>query len=222
MNISVVCSDPRHPVYPWLEDWTRRQSPTHDARLARRVSELDGGDLLFLVSCSEIVRRETRRRFRACLVIHASDLPRGRGWSPHVWRVLEGADEIVVTLLEAADRVDSGPIWAQERLELAGHELHDEINAKLFASELRLMDLAVARFGEIEPRPQSEDGATYYRKRTPEDSRLDPRRSIAEQFDLLRVCDPVRYPAFFDWRGHRYKVTLEKLGPAEPGAGDDD
>ena len=43
------------------------------------------------------------------------------------------------------------------------------------------------------------------------DSRLDPSRSIAEQFDLLRVADPQRFPAFFDLRGHRYLVRLKKL-----------
>jgi methionyl-tRNA formyltransferase len=51
---------------------------------------------------------------------------------------------------------------------------------------------------------------TYYRKRIPEDSRIDPCGSIAGQFDLLRVADPERYPAFFDFRGHRYEIRLIK------------
>jgi methionyl-tRNA formyltransferase len=73
------------------------------------------------------------------------------------------------------------------------------------------MSDVVARFEQIEPRAQAADGATYYRKRTPEDSRIDPQRPIAEQFDLLRICDPGRYPAFFDLHGHRYRIRLDKL-----------
>jgi methionyl-tRNA formyltransferase len=34
---------------------------------------------------------------------------------------------------------------------------------------------------------------------------------LAEQFDLQRICDPERYPAFFELHGHRYKLTLDKL-----------
>jgi len=63
--------------------------------------------------------------------------------------------------------------------------------------------------------PQDERPPSYYRRRTPDDSRLDPSRSIAEQFDLLRVADPQRFPAFFDLRGHRYVVRIEKAGAAD-------
>jgi methionyl-tRNA formyltransferase len=35
-------------------------------------------------------------------------------------------------------------------------------------------------------------------------------KTIAEQFDLLRVVDNLRYPAFFDHRGKRYRLTIKK------------
>ena len=77
------------------------------------------------------------------------------------------------------------------------------------------MDYAVDNFGSVRPRLQSEEPPTYYRKRTPEDSRLDPDKSIAEQFDLLRVADEERYPAFMDYRGHRYKIVMTKVENSE-------
>lgn len=165
--------------------------------------------MLFLISCHEVIPATLRNRYGAVLVVHASELPKGRGWSPLVWQILEGKNSIVVTLLEAADPVDSGKIWHQVRLHFEGHELCDEIHAALFQAELELMDHAVEHLGDIKPRPQV-GTPTYYRRRTPEDSRLDVERSIAEQFDLLRVADSERYPAFFDYRGHRYYVFLKK------------
>ncbi|WP_341885428.1 hypothetical protein [Synechococcus sp. UW140] len=51
--------------------------------------------------------------------------------------------------------------------------------------------------------------ASYYRRRRPVDSQLDPERTLAEQFDLLRVVDNDRYPAFFEWRGRRYGLDIQ-------------
>ena len=93
------------------------------------------------------------------------------------------------------------------------HALRDEIEDLLFAAEIGLMTQAVERHGDLEPAAQVGEPTTY-RRRTPDDSRLDPAASIEEQFDLLRIADPDRFPAFVDLRGHRYAVRLEKLGEA--------
>jgi methionyl-tRNA formyltransferase len=210
MKISVLCSDTSHAIYPHLKNWVKGASAHHDVELLQKKAELTGGDILFLISCHEIISSRDRQKYATSLVIHASDLPEGRGWSPHIWQILEGRSDIVVSLIEAQDEVDCGPIWAQRHLVLEGHELGDEINDKLFAIELDLMDQALEIGGRTMPQPQDDRTPSYYRRRTPEDSRLDPHRSIAEQFDLLRVADPIRFPAFFDLHGHRYFVRVEK------------
>ncbi len=55
-----------------------------------------------------------------------------------------------------------------------------------------------------------ESEVVFYPKRTPIDSELNPNMSIVEQFDLMRVCDENRYPAFFYFKGYRYKIVLKK------------
>lgn len=182
----------------------------HSVSLVFDKTNLEGGDILFLVSCSQIIRETERNRYKAALVLHASDLPKGRGWSPYVWAVLNGANQITVSLLEAEESVDSGAIWLKTSFALEGHELLPEINEKLFASELKLMTMAVEQFSQITPIKQYGDPGTYMPKRSPEDSRIDPNKTIAEQFDLLRVVDSQRYPAFFDCRGKRYVIRIEK------------
>ena len=52
---------------------------------------------------------------------------------------------------------------------------------------------------------------SYYRRRIPADSQIDPRQSIDNQFDKIRVCDPNRFPAFFELNGKKYKLLLEKM-----------
>lgn len=214
MNITILCSSMTHPIYSWLARWSdAKNKEDHVVTLVSMVQELPlSGDILFLISCGEIVRKEVQRRFRKVLVLHASDLPHGRGWSPHIWEIINGAKELTVTLLEAAEPVDTGPIWAKRRIRLDGTELYNEINEKLFQTELSLMNYALKQFKTIRPQSQPEvSDVNYYRRRTSEDSRLDPGRSIAEQFDLLRVCDPDRFPAFFQYRGAIYRLKIEKV-----------
>lgn len=209
MHLSILTSDLAHPVVSWLRRWqAEMEARGHSVALCLRKSELPGGDILFLVSCAHIIRQADRAKYGAVLVLHASDLPRGRGWSPHIWAIVNGAREITLCLLEAADQVDHGNVWLRTRFTLEGHELLPEINEKLFAAEMDLMTRAVN--GESAPTPQTGDPGPYMEKRTAESSRLDPGRTIAEQFDLLRVVDNERYPAFVDYRGHRYIIRIEK------------
>lgn len=205
-RIDVLCSDLQHPIRSHLETWC---SGHRNARLCTRVSELHGGDFLFLISCQEIIEAPVRALYKQSLIAHASDLPRGRGMSPHVWQIIEGKNEITVSLLETADPFDTGPIWAKQSFRLEGHELCDEINDALFARELALMDWALLHCETVSPQPQA-GTPSYYKRRTPEDSRIDPDKSLAEQFELLRIADPIRYPAFFDLRGRRYQISLSK------------
>ncbi len=211
MKITLLCTDSRHPVMPSLGIWMANMSLNgHIVSLVTDKVELQGGDILFLVSCSQIITEKERGKYKAVLVLHASDLPKGRGWSPYIWSVLNGADQIVVCLLEASEPVDSGPIWLKTEFKLDGHELLSEINEKLFAAELKLMTQAVEQFEQISPVPQTGDVGPYMAKRSPADSQLDPHKTIAEQFELLRVVDSQRYPAFFHYRGKRYLIKIEK------------
>ena len=156
MTVSVLCTNPEHPVWPSLRRWRSDQEARgHTVLLCADQTDLTSGDVLFLVSCGQIIREAERKAFGAVLVLHASDLPRGRGWSPHIWQIIDGAGRITVSLLEARDPLDTGDIWLKTRFDLAGHELLPEINKRLFAAELALMTRAVNEFDTITPRPQA-------------------------------------------------------------------
>lgn len=212
MDITILCSSEVHPVNGMLQRWMENNKAFHKVTLARSKRELTSGDILFLISCGEIITEQERQRFKKTLVIHASDLPRGRGWSPHIWELINGAAGLTVSLLEAQDKVDSGDIWKKIYLNIPRHALYEEINELLFLAESKLMDFAVENFDSVVPLPQDCNvEPTYYPRRGPADSELDPQLTIASQFNLLRVCDPERFPAFFKLHGHTYKLTIERL-----------
>jgi len=212
MKITLLCSDPSHPVNGYLEAWAQSRASAHEIELVTAKAELDGGDLLFLISCSELITPVETAKYGVSLVLHASDLPRGRGWSPHIWELARGEDVITVSLLEVEDKVDSGKIWKKETISVPAHALWDEVSHLLFEAEIGLINFAIKNFRDISPTPQPVcESATYYPRRTPANSRLDVNKTIAEQFNLIRVSDPQRFPAYFDYLGHRYLLKLEKI-----------
>ena len=212
MKISILCSSEHHPVNVMLYKWIEKHQGVHDVNLVRCKQALTPGNLLLLISCIEKINEEDRAKFDKVLLVHASDLPKGRGWSPLIWEILNGAKKITVSLLEAAEEIDGGDIWKKVDILIPKHALYDEINNILFEAESELMDFAVDAFSNIKSKKQNTSvKPTYFRKRTPADSEIDPNKSLKSQFDHIRVCDPQRFPAFFYLYGYRYKITLEKL-----------
>lgn len=211
LKVTLLCSDKNHPVYKVLEQWKLINKQKYDIKLLTSLDQLNSeGTLLFLVSCNEIVKKYHRDFFNHALVLHASDLPKDRGWSPHIWSVVNGKSTLTLTLLEAEDKVDTGAIWKKVNIHLDGSELYDEINKKLFEAELELISWACENLNSVVPVPQDESTTNYLRKRTPEDSELDISQSLESQFNLLRVCDPQRFPAYFYKNGCKYKIKIEK------------
>ncbi len=210
LNITILTSK-NHPIYPFLEKWVSKKSSRYNVSLVSTLKKVKTGDILFLISFTKIVKSDVRKKFKKSLVIHASNLPKGKGWSPHIWQILEGKKKIVVTLFEAVDKVDAGDIWKKSSFKIENHELYDEINEKLFRVELELMDFALKNFTTIKPKPQKKGKFSYYKKRSPEDSEINPKRSIGSQFDLIRVSDPTRFPCFLYFRNRKYKFNIEKI-----------
>lgn len=211
MIIDIICSDAAHPVNLWLKDWVQQHSQDHTVSLHRNTRSLTGGDILFLVSCTELISAQERKRYRETMILHASNLPIGRGWSPHVWAILDGGTELTITLLRCEDAVDSGAIWAQEKIRIPKTALFDEINTTIFMAEMSLMSNGVQLVGaNKQPRPQPDISPTYYPRRTPEDSNLDPECTLASLFDQIRVADPQRYPAYFALHGQTYSLEIRK------------
>ena len=83
----------------WLNPWigkllTEIGKQGHQYTWVHDPEDVPQGDLCFILSCSKMVKAMILKRNTHNLVVHESDLPRGKGWSPMTWQVLEGKDEI--------------------------------------------------------------------------------------------------------------------------------
>lgn len=179
----------------------------HEVYLIHSHDEVKEGDVLCLLSCERIFKELHLNKHN--LVVHESDLPKGKGWSPLTWQILEGKDKIPLTLFEASKEVDAGGVYAKEFIQLEGHEMLDEIKHQQGLKTKKLIIDFIDRYPNLEASPQK-GKSTYYPKRTPKDSELDISKSIKEQFNLLRVCDNERYPAYFKINGKKYLIKIYK------------
>lgn len=179
----------------------------HDVKLLHSHEEVKKGDILCLLSCEQIFKKLNLNKHN--LVVHESDLPEGKGWSPLTWQILEGKNDIPVTLFEASENVDAGDIYAKEYIHLEGHELLDEIKHQQGLKTNKLILDFVDRYPNVKGAAQK-GKSTYYPKRMPQDSSIDIAKSIKEQFNLFRVCDNERYPAYFKLNGKKYLIKIYK------------
>jgi methionyl-tRNA formyltransferase len=167
-------------------------------------------DVNLLLGCTKLAPPEFLSRARASLCVHESNLPSGKGFSPLTWQIIEGLSDIPINLFYATNEGDAGPVVYRENMSFEGHELIDEIRE---IQGLMTVDLCTRFFSEPAPPLgiEQEGTASYYRRRTPADSELDPQKTLAELFDQLRIVDKIRYPAHITFRGHKYRVHVEKI-----------
>ncbi|SEJ87959.1 Formyl transferase [Propionispira arboris] len=168
-------------------------------------------DFVFLLSYSEIVKKEFLQLNKHNLVVHESDLPKGKGWSPLTWQILEGKTQIPITLFEATEKVDNGEIYLQKNLMFDGFELIGELREVQGNITIELCLDFVCDYEKIVKKRRKQIGkGTYYSKRLPSDSNLDINKTIKEQFNLLRVVDNKKYPAYFEMENHKYILEIRK------------
>jgi len=182
----------------------------HQSQHLFRHEDVQEGDILVMLSCEKVFKNLLLNSHN--LVVHESDLPQGRGWSPLTWQVLAGASQIPVTLFEASEDVDAGPVYLREMIELDGTELIHELREKQAKATIRLVRKYCAEPDKFPPIPQK-GVPSYYRRRTATDARLNPDATIAEQFNLLRISDNERYPAYFELNGKTYYLKIYNTHP---------
>ena len=184
----------------------------HRVRWIHHVCFITASDIVFYLSCGQLAPAKILDLNKHNIVVHGSPLPKGKGWSPISWQILEGQNIITLTLFEAMSTVDSGAIYLQKKMAFNGNELIDEIREKTarYTIDLCLDFLNNHKSLSLSAKKQKGD-ESFYPKRTPEDSRIDPDRTIREQFNLLRIADNQNYPVFFTHNGVNFKLAISKM-----------
>ena len=183
------------------------QSKGYDISYLFDADKVNDFDIVFLLGYTKILPKEFLQRNKLTLVIHESNLPEGKGFAPIQWQILQGCSEIKISLLEAAEIVDSGDIFLQSKILFDGTELYEEIREKQAKATLNIIKKFLESYPNITSKSQS-GTESFYPKRTLADGELDISKTLEDNFNLLRIGNNDEWPSFFYFRGKKYILKI--------------
>lgn len=189
---------------------TECRSAGHDVELFFRFRDLTDGELLFILAYDRILPEDYLAKHKHNIVIHASDLPAGKGFSPMSWGIAEGRDEITFTLFDAVKDVDAGQVYAKKQLHLIGNELYAEWKNKQADIQEEMVRDFLSNYPALTSQVQVGE-TSYYRKRNRSDDEIKLEQPFHVAFNTIRVCDPDAFPAWFEHSGRKFKVIVTPL-----------
>jgi methionyl-tRNA formyltransferase len=157
------------------------------------------------------------------LGLHSSRLPEGRGGAPVNWSIINGSDEVWISIFYYAPGVDAGDVLAQGSVPIEGRDDVRTVFDRLAIEACRLVeslhdDILAER---TDPESQSLANATYRPRRQPQDGLIDWERSPNAQYDWIRAqTEP--YPGAYTfhnggrltvWQAHPIEVDRSKVAP---------
>lgn len=195
----------------WLKTFCKKfidSKKKYNIRIYYNYSKIDNYDYVFVLGYTRILPSYFIQKNKLVMVIHESNLPKGKGNSPLQWQILKNKKYISVNLIKLAEKLDSGDIILKDKIILNGTELYDEIREKQAKITLKLID-RLLRLKKIKFKKQI-GKEFFYKKRTPKDSELNPKKSIEENFNLLRIANNNDWPAFFYLKKKKYILKIFK------------
>ncbi|MDX2643258.1 methionyl-tRNA formyltransferase [Streptomyces sp. PA03-1a] len=153
------------------------------------------------------------------LNVHDSLLPAYAGFSPIIWALINGEEHVGVTAHRMDGELDAGDILLQRSEPVGPHDTATDLfhrTCDLIAPLVReSLDLIAS--GRAEWTPQERSRASFFHKRSVEDSRIDWNWPAEDLERLVRAqSDP--YPNAFTYhRGERIRIVSAAVSQARYG-----
>ncbi len=123
---------------------------------------------------------------------HASLLPRWRGAAPIQRAIMAGDTQTGVMIMRMEEGLDTGPVAMAEKVaigpDMTASDLHDELSRT--CADLMVRAMGALQRGQLDTRPQSEEGVTYAAKIDKAEARIDWSRPAKVVHDQIRGLSP--------------------------------
>lgn len=151
--------------------------------------------------------------------VHASLLPKYRGGAPIHYALINGDEEVGVTLMEMVKEMDAGDMIASAQIPILETDNVGTLFEKLatLGRDLLLSSLPDYLEGTLLPQPQDPSQVSFSPNITPEQEKIDWNKTAREVFNQVRGMYP--WPvAHTLWQGERLKIyeatVTQDQGPA--------
>lgn len=153
---------------------------------------------------------------KGSLNVHPSLLPKFRGPSPVLSAILADARETGISIMLMDEGMDTGPVLSQARIEIEAEDwpMHGSIMEDLLSTEGgNFLSEVIPEWmnGTITPEVQKDSEATYCRKFSPEDARVDLSADAYQNLLKIRAFDKNPRAHMIDENGKRVIITEASL-----------
>ena len=170
-------------------------------------------DLLVVANFGKIIPKDVLKIPKhGCLNIHPSLLPKYRGAAPIQSAILKGEKETGVSIILMDEKIDHGPVLAQQKTAIGPNETAEQLSCRLALTGSDLLINAVPGWirGEKQLMPQEEKKATYTKTLARTDGQIDWQKSPQEIARQIRAFYP--WPGSYTFhKGKRIKILKARL-----------
>lgn len=182
-----------------------------DENFIHQLKEINAD--LFIVVAFRILPKEIYTLpSKGAFNLHASLLPKYRGAAPIQWALINGEKETGVTTFFIEEKVDTGNIILQEKIEINDDDDYGSLHNKLMTigADAVIKTLELIEKGNYQLIKQDESLSTPAPKITKEICKIDWSKSAIEIHNLVRGLSPSPC-AFFERNGKIFKVFKTKV-----------
>ncbi len=168
-------------------------------------------DYILLPHWSYFVPKEITDNWE-CVVFHMTDLPYGRGGSPLQNLIVRGHKETKISAIKLTETLDGGPVYMKRPLSLEGSAQEIFVRcADIIFKEM------IPEFLSGRPIPVLQEGEpVIFKRRKPEDGKLEPLMELDKIYDYIRMLDAEGYPRAYMEFGD-YRLEFDKACLSEDG-----
>ena len=170
--------------------------------------EIPDADVGVIAAYGKIIPVEIINLPRLGIVnIHPSLLPKYRGPTPIQTTILNGEKETGVTIIKIDEEVDHGDIISNFQFPISNEDNYKIIEAKSakVGADLLIKILPDFLASKIEPQPQDHLRATFTKKFTREDARINWTKTAEEIDSQIRALNP-EPGVWTTWNGKTLKI----------------
>ena len=151
-------------------------------------------DVMVVVAFGQIIPKSILEiPLKGCINVHPSLLPKYRGATPLQTALLNGDMETGVTIMLMDEKMDHGPIVAQETITLDARETIQSLREKTTTVGVKLLLDVLKQIEDtvIDPKEQNHSKATYTKLLKLEDGKIDFTEESVETIDRkIRALNP--------------------------------
>lgn len=163
-----------------------------EPELIRQLANLQP-DFIVVAAYGKILPQELIKIPRtSCVNVHASLLPAYRGAAPINWCLLNGETVTGVSLMRVVLKLDTGPVYCQEKISIDTLDTAQTLTSKLanLGAAMLTKSLESIAGGDLKPVDQDDTKVTYAPLLKKEDGKIDWQKSARSIHNQVRAFNP--------------------------------